>query len=51
MIRLKQEGQIKTILTTVGDYVKVEEDKSEEDEKEKVNKEPSLSSEPTSEPT
>ena len=43
MIRLKQEGQIKKILTSVGDYVKVEEEPKEE--KKEEEKEPTLTEE------
>lgn len=51
MIRLKQEGQIKQILTSVGDYVKIEEEekKPEKEEKKKVDEEPTLT--PDSEKT
>ncbi len=45
MIRLKQEGKIKQILTTVGDYVKIEEEKPEEESKDQASAEPSLSPE------
>jgi len=45
IIKLKQEGQIKQILTTVGDYVKVE----SKEEKEKDESEPTLTEEATTE--
>ncbi len=47
MIRLKQEGQIKQILTSVGDYVKIEgeDEKPEKKEKIKEDEEPTLSPE------
>ena len=54
MIRLKQEGQIKQILTSVGDYVKVEEETEEDKEKKKEkeeDKEPTLTEEATTETT
>jgi len=52
LIRLKQEGQIKQILTSVGDYVKVEEEsKEEEKKKEEEDKEPTLTEEATTETT
>jgi len=50
MIRLKQEGQIKQILTSVGGYVKVEE-ATEEDEGKEEDKEPTLTEEATTETT
>lgn len=49
MIRLKQEGQIKQILASVGDYVKVEEETKEK--KEEEEKEPTLTEEATTETT
>lgn len=52
MIRLKQEGQIKQILTSVGDYVKVEEETEEGKETKKEDKkEPTLTEEATTETT
>ncbi|MFX1275476.1 MAG: hypothetical protein ACFFBP_20230 [Promethearchaeota archaeon] len=51
MIRLKQEGQIKSIITSVGDYVKIEEEETKDDKKSKEDKEPTLTSEPTPETT
>ena len=52
MIRLKQEGQIKQILTSVGDYVKIEEETEEDKEKKKEEeKEPTLTEEATTETT
>jgi hypothetical protein len=50
MIRLKQEGQIKQILTSVGGYVKVAE-ATEEDEGKEEDKEPTLTEEATTETT
>jgi len=50
MIRLKQEGQIKQILTSVGGYVKVEEE-TKEDEAKEEDKEPTLTEEATTETT
>ncbi len=47
MIRLKQEGQIKQILASVGDYVKVEEESEEDKETKEEDKEPTLSEEAT----
>ena len=51
IIRLKQEGQIKQILASVGDYVKIDEETKEEKKEEKKKEEPTLSSEPTPEST
>ncbi|MBN1802878.1 MAG: hypothetical protein JW891_15320 [Candidatus Lokiarchaeota archaeon] len=50
MIRLRQEGKIKQILTTVGDYVKIEEEEKPE-EAEKESAEPSLTPESSPEPS
>ena len=51
MIRLKQEGQIKQILASVGDYVKVEEEPEEDKETKEEDKEPTLTEEAATETT